>query len=173
MQQLSWIQGEVSRVYGGQHRPEPTAPERGAGEEEKEAWKEDCDEDERMANGWYENAAHGSIVDPAEGSDDVGGSLGRSNPSTPRIGARARDTSRSLQEKKVKESDKWEMKGSREAGWREVSGRREKRRKNSQGKDPRTFEENSPGKDPRTFEENIEHLKQTASERTREPLKNQ
>ena len=77
------------------------------------------------------------------------------------------------------------LKGSREARWREVSGRRGKRRKNSQGKDPktfqensqgkdpRTFEENSQGKDPRTFEENIEHLKQTASERTREPLKNQ
>ena len=40
---------EVSKVYGGQHRPEPTAQERGARAEEKEAW-------ERMANGWYENA---------------------------------------------------------------------------------------------------------------------
>ena len=51
VQQLAFIQGEVSRVYGGQHRPEPTAPERGAGAEEKEAREEEWDEDERMANG--------------------------------------------------------------------------------------------------------------------------
>ena len=33
-----------------------------------------------MANGWYENAAYDFVVEPAEGSDDVGGSLGRGNP---------------------------------------------------------------------------------------------
>ena len=76
MQQLAYIHGEVSKVYDGQHRPEPTAPEREAGAEEKEAWEEEWD-DERMANGWYESAAYGSAVGPAEGSDDVGGSLGR------------------------------------------------------------------------------------------------
>ena len=27
LQQLAFIHGEISRVYGGQHRPEPTAPE--------------------------------------------------------------------------------------------------------------------------------------------------
>ena len=94
------LQGEVSRVYGGQEQPEPTAPERGAGAEEREAWEEELDEDERMANRWYENAAYGSVVDPVEGSDDVGGSLGRGNPSTPRIGTRARDNSRSPRGKK-------------------------------------------------------------------------
>ena len=57
--------------------------------EGQEAWEEEWDEDERMANGWYENAAYGSVVDPAEGSDDVGGSLGGGHPSTPRIGARS------------------------------------------------------------------------------------
>ena len=30
-----------------------------------------------MANGWYENAAWGSVVDPAEGSNDVGALEGR------------------------------------------------------------------------------------------------
>ena len=93
MQQLTYLQGDVSRVNGGQQRPEPTAPERGVGAEERGAWEEEWDEDERMANEWYENAAYGSDVDPAEGSDDVGGSLGRGNSSTPRIGARARDNS--------------------------------------------------------------------------------
>ena len=95
LQQLAFLQAEVSRVYGGQqYRQEPIAPERGEGAEEREAWEEEWD-DERMANGWYENAAYGSALDPAEGSDDVGGSLGRGNPSTPRNGTRARDSSRS------------------------------------------------------------------------------
>ena len=53
---------------------------------EKEAWEEDWDE--RVANGWYEGAAFGSAVDPAEGSDGIGGSFGGGNPSTPRNGAR-------------------------------------------------------------------------------------
>ena len=105
MQQLAYIHGEVSRVYGGQHRPEPTAPEREVGAEEKEAWEEEWD-DERMANGWCESAACGSAVDPAEGSDGVGGSLGGGTRSTPRIGARARDSSRSPRGEKDKESDK-------------------------------------------------------------------
>ena len=59
----------------------------------KKDWDED--EDEMMANGWYENATFGSAVDLAEGSDAVGGSFGRGNPSTPRSLARARDSSRS------------------------------------------------------------------------------
>ena len=42
-------------------------PERGAGAEEKEAWEEEWDEDERMTSGWYENAAYGSVVYLAEG----------------------------------------------------------------------------------------------------------
>ena len=37
----------------------------------------------------------------------------------------------------------------------------EKRGKNSQGKDPKTFQENSQGKDPRTFEENSQGRKET------------
>ena len=77
VQQLAFLQAEVSRVYGGQqYRQEPIARERGARAEEREAWEEEWD-DERMANGWYEIAAYGSAVDPAEGSDDVGGSFGR------------------------------------------------------------------------------------------------
>ena len=55
-----------------------------------------------MANGWDENAACGSVVDPAEGSDDVGGSFGVGCPSTPRIGTRARDNSRSPRREKGK-----------------------------------------------------------------------
>ena len=180
MQQISYLQGDVSGAHGGQQRPEPTALERGAGAEEREAWEEEWDEDERVANGWYENAAYGSAVDPAEGSDVVGGSLGGGNPSTPRMGARARDISRSPRGKKTKKAIKWEMKGPCEVGRREASGRREERRKkqskkgpqyprrNSQGKDPRTFEENSQGgdlgplgtnsqgRDPRTLKEPVE-----------------
>ena len=95
LQQLAFLQAEVSRVYGGQqYRQEPIALERGTGAEEREAWEEEWD-DERMANGWYEIAAYGSAVEPLEGSDDVCGSLGRGNPSTPRNGTRARDSSRS------------------------------------------------------------------------------
>ena len=105
MQQLAYVHGEVTRVFGGQHWPEPTAPARGAGAEEKEAWAEDWD-DERMANGWYERSAFGSAVDPFESSDAVGGSFGEGNPSTPRNGTRARDSSRSLREKRDKENDK-------------------------------------------------------------------
>ena len=87
MQQLAYIHGEVSKVYDGQHRPEPTAPEREAGAEEKEAWEEEWG-DERMANGWYESAACGSAVDPAEGSDDVGGSSRARGKPDPRGGKR-------------------------------------------------------------------------------------
>ena len=36
LQQLALIQGGISRVYGGQHQPEPAAPEHVAGGEEKE-----------------------------------------------------------------------------------------------------------------------------------------
>ena len=67
-----------------------------------------------------------SVVDPAEGADDVGGEPWG----------------------KTKKAIKWEMKGSREAGWREASGRREERRKKSQGKDPKTSQENRQGRDP-------------------------
>ena len=58
---------KTAEKKGGRHGPEPTAPER-AGAEEMEAWEEEWDVDERMANGWYESAAFGSVVDPAEGS---------------------------------------------------------------------------------------------------------
>ena len=76
--------GERLVVNNGQSQPLRNE------EREQKRGEEDWDEGERMANGWYENAAYGSVVDPAEGSDDVGGSLGGS-PSTPRKGARARD----------------------------------------------------------------------------------
>ena len=39
-------------------------------------------------------------------------------------------------------------------GWREGSSRREKRSTDSQGKDPKTFQENSQGRDPSTLEIN-------------------
>ena len=58
-----------------------------------------------MANGWYESAAYGSAVNLAEGPGDVGGSLGGGNPSTPRTGTRARDTSQSPRVTNDKESD--------------------------------------------------------------------
>ena len=48
--------------------------------------------------------------------------------------------------KKTRKEIKREMKGSREAGWREVSGGERKEEKNSQGKDPKTFQEKQPGK---------------------------
>ena len=117
-------------------------PEQGAGAEEKEAWEGDCDDEKTP------DEAFGTAVHPA----DVGGSLGGGNPSTPRNGTRARDNFRSPRE--TKKTIKWGMKGSREEGWREGSGRREKRSTNSQGRDPKTFVENSQGKDPKTFEEN-------------------
>ena len=57
-------------------------------------------------------------------------------------------------EEETKRTITWEMMGSREEGWRKVSGWQERRSRNSQGKDPRTFEENSQGGDPSTPEEN-------------------
>ena len=48
----------------------------------------------------------------------------------------------------------------------ESFGKREKEKRNSQGKEPRTFDENSQGGDLST-------VKQTARERTQEPSKNQ
>ena len=51
LQQLAFIHGEISRVYGGQHLPEPAAPERGGRAEEKEAWEGDRD-DEKTPNEW-------------------------------------------------------------------------------------------------------------------------
>ena len=71
----------------------------------REFWEEDWD-DERTANGWYESAAFGSAVDPAEGSDAVGGSLVRGNTRTPRNGTRTLDSSRSQRGKRDKENDK-------------------------------------------------------------------
>ena len=81
---------------------------------------------------------------------------------------------------KTEKAIKWEMKGSREAGWREASGRREERRKNGQGKEPKAFQENSQGMDPstpegnsqgrdlRTFQEPVERWRvQKKSERKR------
>ena len=59
LQQLACIHGEISSVYGGQYMLAPTAPQRVAGAEEKEAWEEGWD-DERTANGWYGSAAFGS-----------------------------------------------------------------------------------------------------------------
>ena len=67
--------------------------------------------------------------------------------------------------KKTRKVIKWEMKRSREEGWREFSAGREKRGKKQPGK--KTFlkktareedlsQENSQGEDPRTFEENIQ-----------------
>ena len=86
---------EKSAEYCGQHRSEPTVPERGAGRSRREGslGRIKLDEDKRMA------AANGSVVDLAEGSD-VGGSFGRGNPSTPKNGAHARDNSRSARGKK-------------------------------------------------------------------------
>ena len=64
----------------------------GAGGEEREDWEGDGD-DEKAPNEWYESAA----VDPV-----VGGSGGGGNPSTPRNGTHARDSSRSTRAKQGK-----------------------------------------------------------------------
>ena len=176
--------GRRQQSYGGQQRPEPTAPERGAGAEEREAWEEEWDEDERMANGWYEKAAHGSVVDPAEGSDEIQALQELEHALVtipdPRGG------------KKTRKAIKWEMKGSLEAEWRQVSSRREERRKTARERtqksfkktaregipvhqketarvrtqghldktakagDLRTLETNSQGRDPRTLKEPVE-----------------
>ena len=108
LQQLAFTHGEIICLYGGQHRPEPTG---GAGAEEKEAGEEDWD-DERTANGWYESAAFGSAVDPAEGSDAVGGSFGEEIPAPQEMGVPDL-----LGWKKKRKTIKWEMKRSREEGW--------------------------------------------------------
>ena len=84
---------DAQQEFARQYRSSDV-PEQEARAEEKEAWEEHGD-DERMANGRYEGAAFGSAVDPAEGSDAIGGSFGGGHPSTPRNGARARDSSRS------------------------------------------------------------------------------
>ena len=62
---VHYVQQEFARKYRSSG-----VPEQETRAEEKEAWEEDWD-DERMANGWYEGAAFGSAVDPAEGSDAI------------------------------------------------------------------------------------------------------
>ena len=124
MQQFAYIQEEVSRVYGSQHRPEPTR------------W---------MRMGGWRNAPCGSVVDLAEGSDNVVGSLGRCNPSTPRIGARARDNSRSPREKKDKDGDKMGDEGRMERSFRQARGKKKKQ----PGKGPKkNLSRKQPGKGP-------------------------
>ena len=66
------------------------ALEQMAGGEEREDWEGDWD-DEEAASGWYEGATLGSAVQDANA-----GSFGGGNPSTPRNGLHARDSSRSL-----------------------------------------------------------------------------
>ena len=61
--ELAYIHGEVSRVYGGQHRRANCSGARSRSRREGSLGR-------RMG------AAFGSAVDPAEGSDAVGGSLG-------------------------------------------------------------------------------------------------
>ena len=62
--------------------------------EEREEWEGDFD-DEEAASGWCEGATVGPAVDPARCQDANGGSFGGGNPSTPRNGLHARESSRS------------------------------------------------------------------------------
>ena len=78
----------------------PGALEQGAGGEEKEAWEGDWD-DEKAPSGWY----GGATVDPDRCQDSIGGSCGGGNPSTPRNGTHARDSSRSPRGKHGKMED--------------------------------------------------------------------
>ena len=82
----------------------PAAPEQMAGGEEKEDWEGDWD-DEKAANGWYEGATVDPVVDLARCEDANGGSFGEGNPSTPRSGMRARDSSRSPRRKQGEVED--------------------------------------------------------------------
>ena len=145
VQQLTFIRGEISRVYGGQHQPEPAAPEHAAGGEEKEAWEGDWDK-EKAASGWYEGATVDPAVDLAWCQNANGGSLGERIPSTPRNGKRPLSG---------REKTTWKVTDKRDEEWKEGDcGQKEKSKKNSQGKDPKTFEINCQGEDPRTFEGN-------------------
>ena len=69
-------------------------PEQGAGREESEDWEGDWD-DEQAPNEWYESAVVDPVVDSNRCQDANGGSGGGGNPSTPRNGTHARDSSRS------------------------------------------------------------------------------
>ena len=126
-------------LYGGQHRPEPTALERGAGAEDEEAWEawEEEWDDERTANGWYESAAFGSAVDPAQGSDDVGEKF--------QVGER----------KEEKQPGKGPEDLSRKQPGKEFKDPRTLE-ENSHGRDVSVLEKKSQGKDPRTFGEPTE-----------------
>ena len=83
------LQEEVNRRFKA-----PAAPEQMAGAGEREDCEGDWD-DEKAASGWYEGATVGPAVDPAPCQEGNGGSFGGGNPSTPRNGLRARDSSRS------------------------------------------------------------------------------
>ena len=72
LQQLAFNHGESSRANGGQHLPEPAAPEREAGAEEKEAWEGDWD-DEKTPNEWYKSDTVDPAVDPGRCQDANGG----------------------------------------------------------------------------------------------------
>ena len=64
--------------------------------------------------------------------------------------------------KKTRKEIKWEMKGSHEVGWREVSGRREERKRKARERTPKPFK--------KTAREGTEvHWKGTARVRTQGP----
>ena len=81
MQQLARIQGEICRVYGWQHQPEPTAPKRVTGGKEKEEWEGAWDK-EKAASVWYQGATVDPAVDLVWCQNANVGSLGGRNPGT-------------------------------------------------------------------------------------------
>ena len=158
-QRVSIAQQEFVRQYRT-----PDAPVQWAGGEDKGDRERDWD-DEKEQSGWYESAAVDSGVDSDRCQDANGGSGGGGNPSTPRNGTHARDSSRSPRGKDGKmDGGGWNF--LRKEGEQENIGR--KKEKNSQGTDPKTFQVNSQGrdpitqetssqgKDPRTFREPVE-----------------
>ena len=129
MQQLAYIHGEVSRVYGGQRRPELL---RNEGQEQKRTKL-------GKKNGMMRRWPMGGVRVPLVALQWIllkaqmmsVGALREGNPSTARDGTRARD----------KESDKMgqEVLPSGKDGEKFQVG--ERKGKNRQGLDPRTFEE--------------------------------
>ena len=106
-------------------------------------WERDWDE-EKAPNEWYESAAVYPVVDSDRCQDANGGSGGDGNPSTPRHGT-------------FTAWETWRDGG----GWASVTKEGEQgnigkkgTEKNSQGKDPKTFQENSQGRDTSTLERN-------------------
>ena len=88
---IQFMQQEFCRRYRT-----PDAPEQMAGGD----W-----DDKKAQSGWYKGATMDPAVDPDRCQDANGGSCGGGNPSTPRNGTHAHDSSRSARGKHGKMED--------------------------------------------------------------------